>query len=116
MTQRLGYKKLSRPTDQRIALLRSLVRALFIYKKIETTDLRAKEARRMAEKLITLAKKGDLQSRRAALSVLPDKPVVAELFNEIAKKYEKKTSGFTRITKIKFRRGDAAQISLLELC
>ncbi|MBT3261919.1 50S ribosomal protein L17 [bacterium] len=111
----MGYKKLSRPTDQRMALLKSLVRALFIYKKISTTDVRAKEARRMAEKLITLGKKGDLSARRAALRVVTDKKVVKDLFGNIVKKYENRKGGFTRITKVGFRRGDAAKLSVLEL-
>ncbi|MFA5880064.1 MAG: 50S ribosomal protein L17 [Candidatus Margulisiibacteriota bacterium] len=108
-------KKLGLPTDQRIALLRSLTISLFKYKAIETTDARAKEAKRMIEKVITLGKKGDLHSRRLALKILPDKEIVKEVFASIAGKYAERNGGYTRITKIGLRKGDAATISKLEL-
>lgn len=110
-----GNKKLGKPTDQRIAMLRSIVAALFMYKAIDTTDVRAKEARRIAERLITLGKRGDLHSRRMALRILPQKDIITTLFNEDAKKYLQTNGGYTRIIKIGFRRGDAATISRLEL-
>ena len=110
-----GNKKLGRPTDQRLALLKSLVKALFENEKIKTTDTRAKEAKKIAERLISLAKKGDLHSRRLALRVLPHKDVVQKLFSTIAPRYEKRAGGYTRIIKLGARRGDAAPISLLEL-
>lgn len=115
MRHKLGYRKLSKPTDQRIALLRSLTRSLFEYKKITTTDVRAKEAKRFAEKLITLAKSGDLHSRRLALQKLPDKRIVNDLFNTLAAQFSERNGGYTRIIKVGFRKGDGAPVSILEL-
>ncbi len=114
MRHQKSNKKLSRPTDQRIALLRSLSRALFLYSKIQTTDVRAKEAKRFAEKIITLAIKGDLAARRQALRLLPDKEAIRIVFDSIAKKMENRKGGYTRITKAGFRGGDAAPVSVLE--
>lgn len=115
MRHRKGNRKLSRPTDQRIALLRGLVKSLFEHSKIQTTDTRAKEARKMAEKLITLSKRGDVHARRLALQTLPNKTVVKELFNNIGKKYDERKGGYTRIIKVGFRKGDGAPVSILEL-
>jgi len=115
MRHRYGNKKLGRPTDQRIALLRSLVRSLIIHGKIETTDARAKEARRFAESLITLGKEGSLHSRRQALKMLNDGPVIKTLFDSVAPVFKERNGGYTRITKVRIRRGDAAVISQLEL-
>ncbi|MFT5170919.1 MAG: large subunit ribosomal protein L17 [Candidatus Marinamargulisbacteria bacterium] len=115
MRHQRGNKKLGLPTDQRLALLRSLVIALFTNSKIKTTDTRAKEARRLAEKLITLGKTGDVFARRQALKIIPQKDVVKNLFSNIAPKYEKRNGGYTRIVKLHSRLGDGAPISLLEL-
>ena len=114
MRHRKGIKKLGKPTDQRIALLRSLVIALFENNRIKTTDARAKEAKRMAEKLITLGKSGDVNARRRALQILPNKDSVKVIFNT-APKYKDRNGGYTRIYKLGIRKGDAAKISLLEL-
>ena len=115
MRHRRGNAKLGKPTDQRLALLKSLVESLFTYNRIKTTDVRAKEACKLAERLISLGKKGDLASRRLALKLLPRKNIVSAIFNDIAKQYESRPGGYTRITKLGYRRGDAAPISLLEL-
>jgi large subunit ribosomal protein L17 len=115
MRHQRGNKKLGKPTDQRIALLRSLVRSLFIYNRIKTTDTRAKEAKRMAEKLITLGKAETLHARRQALKILPDKDVVKDLFANIATKYKTRDGGYTRVIKLGNRLGDGATISILEL-
>ena len=115
MRHQRGNKKLGLPTDQRLALLRSLVIALFTNNKIKTTDTRAKEAKKLAEKLITLGKKGDVHSRRQALKIIPQKGIVKDLFATIAPKYEKRNGGYTRIIKLDNRVGDGAPISLLEL-
>ena len=115
MRHRDGRKKLGRPTDQRLAMLRSIVLSLFTYKIIETTDDRAKAARRIAEKVITLAKKGDLHSRRLALRILPKNEIIKDIFANIVNKYTERKGGYTRITKIGLRKGDAATISRLEL-
>ncbi len=116
MRHSCGNKKLGLPTDQRIALLRSLALAFFKFKEIETTDTRAKAVKRIIEKIITLAIKGDLSARRKALEILPHKEVIADVFNSLAEKCKSKTSGgYTRITKIGYRKGDSALISKIEL-
>ena len=115
MRHQKGNKKLGKPTDQRLALLKSLVEALFLHRKIKTTDVRAKEAIKLAEKLITLGKKGDLSSRRQALRIIPRKNIISLVFNTIAEQYKDRNGGYTRITKLGIRKGDAAPISLIEL-
>lgn len=109
------YRKLGRPTDHRMAMLRNLVTSLLKNNKIKTTDTRAKETKRLAEKMITLGKRGDLSSRRQVLSFIQEKEVVAKLFNEIAPKYAERNGGYTRIYKIGPRTGDAAEMVILEL-
>jgi len=115
MRHRRGNKKLGKPTDQRLALLKSIVIALFENTKIKTTDTRAKEAKRMAEKLITLAIQNTLHSRREVLKVIPNKKTVKILFDNIATRFTDRPGGYTRIIKLGFRKGDAAPISQLEL-
>jgi len=115
MRHRKGVAKLGKPTDQRMALLRSLVIALFTHNKIKTTDVRAKAASKVAEKLITHAKTGGVHSIRLALKMVPDKEIVKHVFKNVAPKYQDKKGGYTRITKLGFRQGDAAPVSLLEL-
>jgi large subunit ribosomal protein L17 len=117
-----GTRKLGRPTDQRDALLRNLVTALFKQydakegtAKIQTTLPRAKEVRSVAEKYLTLAKTKTLANYRMALAYLNEEDVVHKLFDEIAPKYVDVNGGYTRITKIGQRRGDAAEIAVLEL-
>lgn len=115
MRHQRGNKKLGKPTDQRLALLRSLAKSLFTHRRIETTDTRAKEVRKFAEKLITLAKSGSLHDRRQVLKVLPHKEIVKILFDEVAPKMIDRNGGFTRIIKSGYRRGDAAPLSIIEL-
>lgn len=115
MRHQNGNRKLGKPTDQRIALLKSLVLSLFTHNRIQTTDTRAKEARKMADKLITLGKSGSLHDRRQALKVLPDKAIIKLLFTEIAPRFENRNGGYTRVIKAGFRLGDAAPVSILEL-
>ena len=110
-----GYRKLGLSTDQRRAMLRSLVTSFLKHGKIETTETRAKEARSIAEKMITLAKRGDLHARRQVLAYVMDETVVNNLFTEIAPKYAERNGGYTRIIKIGPRRGDAAEMALIEL-
>ena len=110
-----GYRKLGRPSAHRKSMLRNLVTDLFREGRIQTTDCRAKETRRQAEKLITLAKRGDLHARRQVLSYVFDESVVTKLFDEIAPKYADRKGGYTRIVKIGLRKGDAAMEVLLEL-
>lgn len=108
-------RKLGVTTPHRKAMLRNLVTSLLREGKIETTVTRAKEARRMAEKMITLGKRGDLHARRQALAYIYDEDVVTKLFEEIAPKYSERHGGYTRIVKMGPRRGDAAEIAILEL-
>lgn len=115
MRHRKGNAKLNKPTDQRIAMLRNLVVSLIEYGKIETTEVRAKEAKKMAEKVITLGKKGTLASIRNALKIIPNKPIVKKIFKEVAVNYKDRNGGYTRIIKTRLRRGDAAQMAVIEL-
>jgi len=113
MRHRIAGKRFHRNTNQRKALLRGLVTSLFQHLKIETTAAKAKEAKKVAERLITLARKGDLQSRRLALSRVPNNNIISKLFNEIAPKIER-TSGYLRVLKTRFRVGDNADMAVLE--
>ena len=108
-------RKLGRPTDQRKAMLRNLVTSFLRTGRIETTVTRAKETQRMSEKMITLSKRGDLHARRQVLAVVYDETVVKNLFEEIGPKYADRNGGYTRVLKMGPRRGDGAEIALLEL-
>lgn len=110
-----GYRKLGRPTDQRKAMLRNLVTSLLKHGKIETTETRAKETRSIAEKMVTLAKRGDLHARRQVLAFVTEEAVVQELFDTVAPKYVDRNGGYTRMFKMGPRRGDGAEIVILEL-
>jgi len=115
MRHRRGNRKLGKPTDQRIALLRSIVRALFLNDKIEVTVARAKEARRMAEKLITISKQNNLHARKQVMKVMGDTKIVTHIFKTFPERFEGRAGGYTRITKTGFRKGDAASLAMLEL-
>ena len=110
-----GYRKLGRSSAHRKAMLRNLVTDLLREGRITTTDTRAKEARRQAEKMITLAKRGDLHARRQVLAYVFDEDVVTKLFDEIAPKYADRNGGYTRILKLGPRQGDCAEVVFLEL-
>ena len=109
------YRKLCLSTDQRRAMLRSLVTSFLKHGRIETTETRAKEARSIAEKMITLAKRGDLHARRQVLAYVLEEDVVKTLFDEIAPKYAERNGGYTRMIKKGPRRGDGAEVVILEL-
>ncbi|MDT8902657.1 50S ribosomal protein L17 [Anaeroselena agilis] len=109
------YRKLGRDSSARKALFRSILTSFFAHGRIETTEMKAKEASKLAAKMITLAKRGDLHARRQALSFLMDEDVVKKLFDEIGPKYKDRQGGYTRILKLGPRRGDAAPMSILEL-
>jgi len=115
MRHRLGNRKLSRATDQRLALLRSIVRSLFIHGRVKVTLTRAKEARRMAERLITASKANDLNARRKVEKVLGERKIVTQIFKTFPERFEGRPGGYTRIIKIGRRLGDAAPLALLEL-
>lgn len=114
-SHRVSGRKLSRYKDQRKALLRGLVRDLIIHERITTTLPKAKETRVVAEKLITHGKKGTLHHRRLALAQIPHKRVVAKVFDEVAGRYAERPGGYTRITKLGPRQGDAAEMAVIEL-
>ena len=110
-----GTRKLGRTSDHRTAVLRAMVTFLLENGRIETTVTRAKEVRSMTEKYITLAKTNTLASKRQAWAFITKEDVVAKLYNEIAPKYADKNGGYCRITKIGPRRGDAAEMAIIEL-
>jgi large subunit ribosomal protein L17 len=116
VAHRIGGRKLSRKQGPRIALFKNLTVSILRYDRVRTTEAKAKEIRGRVEKMITLAKQGDLAARRAVVAAFPNEPlVVTKLFDEIAPKYADRTSGYTRIVKIGPRRGDAAPIVQIEL-
>ncbi len=110
-----GTRKLGRTTAHRTAMLRGMVTFLFQNGKIETTVTRAKEVSSMAEKMITIAKTNNLHNKRMVMSFVTDEDAVKKLFDEIAPKYADVNGGYTRITKIGPRRGDAAEMAIIEL-
>ena len=110
-----NYRKLGRVTSHRNLMLRNLVTDLLRCGRIETTETRAKEARSIAEKMITLGKRGDLHARRQVLAYVLEEEVVKTLFEEIAPKYADRNGGYTRMIKKGPRRGDGAEVVILEL-
>ncbi len=114
MRHKIAGRGFGRNTNQRKALLRGLVISLLEHLKIETTIAKAKETRKRAERIITLGKKGDLHSRRLALSYIPNRNVITKLFNEIAPKITNRSSGYLRIVKTRFRLGDNSSMAILE--
>ncbi|WRS27501.1 50S ribosomal protein L17 [Oscillospiraceae bacterium MB08-C2-2] len=110
-----GTRKLGRATDHRKAMLRAMVTYLLENGKIETTVTRAKEVRSMTEKMITTAKRNDLHSKRQVMSFITKEDVTKKLFDETAPKYADRQGGYCRIVKIGPRRGDAAEMAIIEL-
>ncbi len=115
MRHRKAGTRLNMTTSHRQAMFRNMVTSLFKHDRIRTTDVRAKQLRRWADHIITLAKRGDLHARRQALSIVREKDVVHKLFEEAGKRFGKVNGGYTRITKLGRRPGDAAPISIIEL-
>lgn len=120
----MAYRKLNRTSSNRKALFRSLVTDLFLYERIQTTEAKAKELRSIADKMITLAKRGDLHARRQVASYVRrelldgtevKQDAIQKLFADIAPRYHERKGGYTRLTKIGPRRGDAAPMVLIEL-
>lgn len=108
-------RRLGRTTSHRVAMFRNMVTSLFQHERITTTDAKAKELRSVAEKLITLGKRGDLHAIRQASSYIREKKVVTKLFTTIAPRYKDRSGGYTRIVKVGIRPGDTAPLSILEL-
>src|SRR5215469_492227 len=107
-------RKLSRTSAHRKALFRNLVLALVKHERIKTTDAKAKELRRYADRMVTLGKRGDLAARRLAFAFMQSRDAVKRLFDEIAPRFRERNGGYTRVIKFGFRRGDAARLSIVE--
>lgn len=115
MRHRKAGRRLGRTTSHRRAMVRNMVTSLLEYERIVTTTPKAKEVRRVAEKMITLAKRGDLHARRQALAFIKDKLIVAKLFDTLRDEYMDRNGGYTRIIQTGNRIGDAAPMAILEL-
>ena len=115
MRHKISGRKLSRNTGHRMLMLRTMATDLIRHEAIRTTDAKAREVSRMAEKVITQGKKGSLHNRRQALAILTDESIVSKVFDELASRYEDRNGGYTRILKLGQRSGDAAEMALIEL-
>lgn len=115
MRHAVGGRHFSRPTAQRLALYKSLIKDLIRHERIHTTEAKAKEVRGLAERIITYGKKGTLHHRRLALSVVGDEGLVGKVFTDLSQRYAQRPGGYTRIVKVSPRQGDAAPMALLEL-
>ncbi|MAE93160.1 MAG: 50S ribosomal protein L17 [Deltaproteobacteria bacterium] len=115
MRHRKSHGKLGRTSAHRKALLRNMVTSLLDHEVIETTDAKAKELRRVADRMITLGKRGGLHARRQAASVIKSESVTAKVFGELAERYKERPGGYTRVLKVRQRIGDAAPMSVVEL-
>ena len=115
MRHRISFRKLSRTHEHRRALLRNMVTSLFLHERIETTVAKAKEARRVAERMITFAKRGDISARRHVDSYVFDPAATRKLFDTIAPWYKERQGGYTRIIRIGRRLGDAGEMAIFEL-
>jgi large subunit ribosomal protein L17 len=108
-------RKLGRTSAHRKALLRNLATALFEHERITTTEPKAKELRRVADRLVTLGKRGDLHARRQALQVVRSTDIVRKLFDDIAPRFAERRGGYTRVLRLGYRAGDAAAMAIIEL-
>ena len=115
MAHRIDGRKLGRPTDHRLALFRNLVTDLLRHEKIITTEAKAREVRGLAERVITMGKRGDLHSRRRAMGFVYDKKVVEKVFDELGPRYASRPGGYSRMVKLGPRLGDGARMAQLEL-
>jgi large subunit ribosomal protein L17 len=115
MRHRAQTRKFGRHSAHRFAMMRNLVTSLFAHERVETTDARAKELRRVADRMITLGKRGDLHARRRALRVIREREVAAKVFDELADRYRSRAGGYTRVVKSRTRVGDAAPLAIVEL-
>ncbi len=115
MRHRVGQRKLQRTTSHRMAMLRNMVTSLLEHEAIRTTIPKAKEARPIAERIITLGKRGGLANQRLAERTVKNKAVLSKVFNELKDRYSGRAGGYTRIVRLGFRKGDAAEMALLEL-
>jgi large subunit ribosomal protein L17 len=111
----MGGRRLGRPTDHRLALIRNQVTDLLRYEKVRTTEAKAKELSREAEKVISLARAGDVHRRRIAMARVYDPRVISKLFDELAPRFAERPGGYTRVVKLNPRRGDGAPMAQVEL-
>ena len=115
MRHNVGHRKLQRTTTHRLAMLKNMVTSLLEHEQIRTTIPKAKEARQMAEKVITLGKHGGLHNVRQAQKIVKSKVVLEKIFSTLKDRYANRPGGYTRILRAGFRRGDAAEVAILEL-
>ena len=115
MRHRVAGRSLSRPTGHRMLMLRNSVTDLLRYESVRTTEAKAREIRRLAEKIVSRGKRGGLHERRMAAAFLTDKSVVKKLFDELGPRYEDRPGGYTRMAKLGPRKGDAAPMAVVEL-
>ena len=115
MRHKIAGRKLGRTTSHRLAMFRNMVTSLFEHERIVTTQQKAKEIRPIAEKMITLAKRGDLHARRQALAFIRSKDVVEKLFTDIKDRFSDRNGGYTRVLQTGVRKGDAASMAIIEL-
>ena len=115
MRHKIGQRKLHRSTSHRLAMLRNMVTSLLEHERIETTVQKAKECRPLAERIITLGKRGGLANVRLAEKTVRNRAILNKVFTELKDRYSARPGGYTRITRIGFRRGDAAEVAVLEL-
>ncbi|HXI17938.1 MAG TPA: 50S ribosomal protein L17 [Chloroflexota bacterium] len=114
MRHGLKGRELNRPAEWRKRMLRSMMGSLLRYERITVTEARAKELRRHIEKLVTVARRGDVHSRRLCMATLPDPPAISKLFELVAPRYKERPGGYTRITRIGLRKGDGATMAQIE--
>jgi large subunit ribosomal protein L17 len=115
MRHRMNTRKLGRTSSHRVAMYRNLVSSLLEHEKVETTHAKAREVGRLAERMITLGKRGDLHARRQAMRVVHGRSVAAKLFGELAQRFASRTGGYTRVLRTRRRIGDAAEMSIVSL-
>jgi large subunit ribosomal protein L17 len=115
MRHRVNTRKLGRTSAHRVAMYRNLVSSLLEHEKVETTHAKARELKRLADRMITLGKRGDLHARRQAMRVVHGKAVTAKLFGELAERYATRPGGYTRVLRTRTRVGDAAEMSIVQL-
>ena len=114
MNHHIAGRKLGRTTDHKIAMLRNLVTSLILHDRLTTTEAKAKELRRMAERMITLGKKGDLAAIRRAAQTVRSKEAIGKLFKDLAPLFKTRNGGYTRIIKYRNRKGDGAPLAIIE--
>lgn len=115
MEHKVGHRKLQRTTSHRLAMLKNMVVSLLEHERIVTTIPKAKEARKLAEKVITLGKKGGVHNVRLAQRIVRDRVILEKVFGELKERYAQRPGGYTRLMRGGYRRGDAAEIAILEL-